>query len=322
MSNESYYYWMRNNPSEKVNAEYVVEIEKYKKNPGYACEKEKSLKLLKKFEKKDFQTFWQEPVCDYFPAITEGTMKIAEKVYTHDEAIEYAKNIINGLNPKELARAFLYGVSHNLPEYRTALACYYYVKNLPEHEFEKHYIGTSIDGDVYSDSICEVCRYDSELSDEPKMQFWHINGRMYNFYHTARVGFYFSLNTAIGFLEEYNKLPVPFSTSDDLLFFKQIISFIEALPEDTPPSKLRKALKQSGLLKMTYEQLDSFIDMLGYLNILHTDDSFGVICGHTKVSDMLDALSTRSYFAHPVNRWTRKCGIDYDMIDYLFGDLY
>ena len=44
MSNESYCYWMRNNPSEKVNAEYVAEIEKYKKNPGYACEKEKSLK--------------------------------------------------------------------------------------------------------------------------------------------------------------------------------------------------------------------------------------------------------------------------------------
>ena len=111
-------------------------------------------------------------------------------------------------------------------------------------------------------------------------------------------------------------------SSKDLQFLKEIIALIESLPENTPPSKLRKELKTSGLLKMTIEQLDAFIDMLGYLNILHTDDSFGVTVGHTKEGDMLYPLSDRSYFAHPVNRWTRKCGIDYTMIDMLFGDLY
>ena len=68
--------------------------------------------------------------------------------------------------------------------------------------------------------------------------------------------------------------------------------------------------------------VDAFIDMLGYLNILHTNDSFGVTVGHTCEKDMLYPLSDRSYFAHPVNRWTRKSGIDYNMIDMLFGDLY
>lgn len=310
------------NPTERVNAEYVADIEEYTKNPCSPCKKEQSLKLLKRFARKDFHTFWNESVNEYLPAVTEGTMKLAEKVYSHNDAIIHAKALISELNPKELARSFLYGVAHNAPEYRTALACYYYIKNLPEHEFERKYIGSNAYGDVYSDYTCEICNYRSKLSDEPKMQFWHINNDMQLFYHEACVPFLFRLNTAIVYLEEYMKLPVPSSAKDDLIFFEQIIALIEALPDNTPPSKLRKELKRSNLLKMTIDQINSFIDMLGYLNILHTNDSFGVTVGHTQERHMLYPLSDRTYFAHPVNRWTRRSGIDYDMINQLFDDLY
>lgn len=308
--------------SEKINAEYVVEIEAYTNNPCPPCTKEQSFKLLKRFARKDFSAFWNESVNEYLPAVTEGTMKLAEKIYSHDDAIIHAKAVISALDPKDLARDFLYGIAHNAPEYRTALACYYYIKNLPEHKFEKAYIGSNASGDVYSDYTCEICNYHSKLSDEPKMQFFHINVDMEFFYFKASIPFHFSLNTAIIYLEEYMKLPTPVSSKDDLIFFEQIIALIEALPENTPPSKLRKALKQSALLKMTIEQIDSFIDMLGYLNILHTNDSFGVTAGHTQIRHMPGPLSDRSYFAHPVNRWTRKSGIDYDMIKQLFSDLY
>ena len=319
---ESMFMMMHNNPTEKVNAEYVEDIKSYFKSPFAACDKKQSLKLLKQFTRKDFPTFWNESVNIYLPAVSEGTMKIAEKVYSHDEAICYAKNIISTLDPKELTKVFLYGVAHDAPEYRTALACYYFIKNLPEHQFEKKFIGTNATGDVYSENTCEVCKYNSKLSDEPKMQFWHINVDMEHFYFKALIPFCFNLNTAIVYLEEYKTLPTPNCSSGDLRFFKEIIALIESLPENTPPSKLRKELKSSGLLKMTIDQIDAFIDMLGYLNILHTDDSFGVTAGHTKERDMLYPLSDRSYFAHPVNRWTRKSGIDHDMIDMLFGDLY
>ena len=319
---ESMFMMMHNNPTEKVNAEYVNDVKTYFKKIVAPCDKKQSLKLLKQFAKKDFADFWNESVNSYLPAITEGTMKLSEKVYSHDDAIRYAKELIQTLDEKELARAFLYGIANNAPEYRTALGCYFFIKNLPEHQFEKKYIGTNSTGDVYSENTCEICKYNSKLSDEPKMQFWHINVDMEHFYFKALVPFCFNLNTAIVYLEEYKKLPTPIYSSDDLLLFKEIIALIETLPENTLPSKLRKELKSSKLLKMTIEQIDAFIDMLGYLNILHTEDSFGVTVGHTCERDMLYPLSDRSYFAHPVNRWTRKCGIDYQMIDMLFGDLY
>ena len=206
---ESMFMLMHNNPTEKVNAKYVEDIKLYFQSPTAACDKNQSLKLLKQFAKKDFPTFWNESVNTYLPAVSEGTMKIAEKVYSHDEAICYAKNMISTLNPKELAKAFLYGVAHNSPKYRTALACYYFIKNLPEHQFEKKFIGTNATGDVYSENTCEVCKYNSKLSDEPKMQFWHINVDMEHFYFKALVPFCFNLNTAIVYLEEYKTLPTP-----------------------------------------------------------------------------------------------------------------
>ena len=215
---ESMFMMMHNNPTKKVNAEYVEDIKIYLKSPVASCDKKQSLKLLKQFARKDFPAFWNESVNIYLPAVSEGTMKIAEKVYSHDDAICYAKNIISTLDPKELAKAFLYGVAHNAPEYRTALACYYYIKNLPEHQFEKKFIGTIATGDVYSENNCEVCKYNSKLSDEPKMQFWHINVDMEHFYFKALIPFCFNLNTAIVYLEEYKTIPTPNCSSGDLQF--------------------------------------------------------------------------------------------------------
>lgn len=310
------------NPSEEVNAQYVADIEKYSEAPVPPCDKKQAIKLLKRFSGKRFSDFWSNPVNEYLPAVSEGTMKLEEKLYTHDEAVKHAKALISDLDPKDLARAFLYGVAHNAPEYRTALACYYYVKNLPEHKFEKMCIGTTAKGDFYSDTACEICSYNGKPADESKMKFRHVNILMARFYYYATIPHCIRLNDAILFLEEYKKLPKPEAAADDLEFFKNIIAFIEALPENTFPSKLRKELQQSGLLKMTVRQIDSFIDMLGYLNILHTDDSFGVTVCHTKEREMLDPISTWSEFAYPVCRWTRKCGIDHDMIYSLFSDLY
>ena len=320
--------WQTNFPaSDDINEEYSKEIKTYKETPTPPCNKATALKLLKRFARKDFQNFWADSVEEYLPAVSEGTMKLCECVYPHAEVIRYAKGLIATLSPKELAKDFLYGVTHNAPEYRTALACYYYIKNLPEHEFEKKYVGSVVgkDGkfeDRYNESKCEVCGYQHTVSTEPKMQFWHINMNMGNFYFKAWIPFRFNLNTAIVFLEEYKTLPRFEHLQSDYEHFMKLIGVIERLPLNTTSGKLRKELKQSGLLTMTLEQIGAFIDMLGYLNILHPADSFGVTAGHTCEKEMLLPLSDRGYAAYPVNRWTRKCGIDYDSISMLFDGIY
>ncbi|MBQ7365089.1 MAG: hypothetical protein IJW46_05785 [Clostridia bacterium] len=312
--------------SEAINMAYREEIKRYRENPVPVCNKAAAQKLLKRFSRKDFRDFWTAPIEEYLPAVSEGTMKLCETVYPHTEAIRYAKELIATLSPKELAKDFLYGVAHNASEFRTALACYYYIKNLPEHEFEKKYVGSVVgkDGafeDRYNETGCEICGYQHAVSLEPKMQFWHINTDMANFYFDGRME-RSSLNTAIIFLEEYKTVSRPEHSIADYKHFKKVIEVIENTPQTMTSGKLRRELKQSGLLSMTQDQIGIFINTLGYLDILHSDDSHGMIYSHTPEKEMLYPLSDRGYAAHPVNRWTRKCGIDYDSISLLFDGLY
>lgn len=88
------------------------------------------------------------------------------------------------------------------------------------------------------------------------------------------------------------------------------------------PSKLRQALYTEKLLPLTRDQLDDFIDMLGYLNILHPSDCFGVTKAHIRERDMKPPLSERSYNAYPVNRWRRSDGIDHNSIRELFSECF
>ena len=312
---------IKENPWQEIDAEYGKEVEQYEKNGVPPCEKATSLKLLKRFARKEFHDFWTAPIAEYLPAVSEGTMKLQERVYPHDEAVAHAKALIASLSVKELAKDFLYGVAHNAPEYRTALACYYYIQNLPEHCFDPHFLGMTSDGDHYSSNMCEVCSY-KMLSKERKLQFYWVNVYMDWFYRTASIPNSITLNEAILYLEEYKTLPRPACSVADYGHFQKIMAVIEAAPADTTCGKLRTILKQSGLLTMTVEQIEAFVDMLGYLNILHTDESFGVTVGHTRIRDMLDPISSRGYAAHPVNRWRRKNGVDQSSISMLFDGIY
>ena len=72
----------------------------------------------------------------------------------------------------------------------------------------------------------------------------------------------------------------------------------------------------------SFDRIEYLINTLGYLDILHPEDSHGMLHTHTKERDMLYPLSDRGYAEHPVNRWTRRCGIDFDSISFLFDGIY
>jgi len=253
-------------------------------------------------------------------------MKLCEKRLPHDDAVKYARDLISRMSPAELARDFLYSIAHGAPEYRSALACFYYIKNLPCHEFRHYLIGQTLNSDGewvdrYNESACEICLYDHGTRSEKKMDFWHINTDMYFFYFTAAIH-RFDLNTAIIYLEEYRRLPRPAHSPDDYAVFESVLRLIEDSPDNTTPGKLRGIIRKSGLIKMSVDETDAFIDMLGYLNILHPDDCFGVTHGHTLLHNQKDGLSSRGYAAYPVNRWCGKYGVDRGSVSALFDGIY
>ena len=304
--------------TEYKNTEYLEEVDKYKASPCPPCDITRAKRLLQRFHNRLFFDFWDSPVDEFFPAVSAGIMRLERSFMPHDKALAHAKHLITTFDPADLARAYLYGVAHGVPAYTTALASYHYIKNLPEHGLVPKCIGN----DTYVEDVCEVCDHHSKPNDIPKLEFWSANVEMARFYLLGQMPFNFDLNSAILYLEEYQKLPLIIPSPSDLDFFMNIIRFIEGVPDTTTPAKLRDALKAAKLLPLTCDQLDAFIDMLGYLNILHPADYFGVTKAHIKSRDMKEPFYYESLSAYPVHRWHRSDGIDYDSIDELFGDCY
>lgn len=69
--------WQTKSPiSDEINTAYAEEIKEYMETPVAPCDNVTSLKLLKRFARKNFHDFWMSPVCEYLPAVSEGTMNI------------------------------------------------------------------------------------------------------------------------------------------------------------------------------------------------------------------------------------------------------
>lgn len=307
---------------EDVNASFDAEIAAYHNELPPPCDHRSAKKLLTQFHRKTFREFWEEPVSAYLPAVREGTMKITLPRFSHEAAMDAARELIQTLTAPDLARAFLYGTANNAPEYRTALACWFFINNLPSHDFSPAFLGTTARGDCYSESICGICDHNSKADKGSKYAFFAANHRMAAFYLTGHLGQHLSLDTAIHTLCEFKTLPMPQTSPADLEHFWKVIYFIEQVPENTTAAKLKKELKRSGLLHMTLEQIENFIDLLGYLNILHPADAFGVTVCHINYRDMREPTTRYNWSAYPVNLWKRADGIDYKSIHMLFDDLY
>ncbi len=304
-------------------ADLSENVKKYEKEPCRPCDKARSLKLLKDFSGLYFRDFWLSPTDKYFPAIAEGTLKLCEKKYPHEKAVRYAKELVKSIDKKEAARAFLYGVAHNKPEYIGALPCLYYAESLPEHGFEPYYVGifgTEQDKKIFDNDTCNICNY-CVREKHDKDAFYSVNSKMNLMYFRGCPPLFITLNSAILYLEEYKRLPSPEYAEEDRETFFRLLGFIEKQPENSTPSKLRDAIKKSGIINTTKDRLSSILDALGYLNILHSPTSGGYAVEHTTEREMESPDAIKTDFAFPVNLWKGKYGVDRESADKIFGDL-
>ena len=305
-------------------AEFSANVEKYEKEPCKPCDKAQSLKLLRQFNVTKFRDFWLSPTDKFFPAIAEGTLKLYEKKYTHDEAVRYARNLVKSIDKAAAAKAFLYGLANNKPEYLGALPCLYYVENLPDHSEKPYYVGilNSTPNRVILDyDRCGICEYDKPEKRD-KEAFHSVNGKVQLIYDLGVPCFHITLTNAIFYLNEYVRLPVPDCSSDDCITFLQLIDFIESQPDNCTAAKLRDAIKKAGILNMKKDRISAVLDALGYLNILHSPTSSGAAAVYTNVRDMEEPDTAEGLSAYPVNLWKGKYGVDRQYVNEIFGGLY
>ena len=289
---------------------FDAEREEYLKNPCPPCTYEKAVKLLKRFDN-DYD--FEKPLSFYLPAVSCGVMRLNTDTRSHDERLKILFDLVDNSDRDNLARDFLYGIKNRDFRYTTALSIYYFAKNLTPH--------------LHKGNNCDICSFYETENESARGQFYWINNDLANF-HKGRFNFYISLDNALLYFEEYLKLPRPTHDKLDLDYFMSIMKYIDTLSPFYTPAKLVKELKANGgMCNYTAEGIKDFIDMMGYLDIFHTQKARGVVhsvfsASQRNALERTEYIHPNSYSAFPVVYWRKGDGIDYETIDKLFSDIY
>lgn len=313
---------------DKFDIRLEKELELIDTDEVIACDDKKAKRLLKKWYNNNYK---EESITQYLPAIKNGLMRRNGINYSHNETIAKGKAICEKLTQKELAHAFIYGISHDAPEYRYPLVAYYYFINTPSHEIDNDKrLEKSTDKNIGNsktlDKIkyCTICGY-YERKRSVKTLFDSTNICLGNFYFGYPELWEMSLDSSLIYLEEYLKLPKVKSTYNDFNVFMNSISFICSL-DNAYPTEIKEKLYKSKILPMTKEQVSSYLNMLGHLNILHHPNTIGIAKGATSSKDINDLdnkynKKNGSEFTYPFRLFNTIYGVDFNSIDAVFSDI-
>jgi len=305
--------------SEMINKQFDEEIICFKENPPSACDHKTSLKLLREFERDsiDFGTkFWPNPVEKYLPAFVEGTMFLGEESFNHEQALQIARERVESISYEDVANAFIYGVARGIPSYRTALPAYLHIKNIPEHG-EDHLF----DDAVHTSPSCNYCNYHA-ASMETKMSFMWINSMQYRrIYEGGYLGG--QEPTASSFLlREFIKIPKVVATKEDYQLFVDSLRLAEQLQSEKKIGSYKELLQKSKMLAFKTREYQPYLDILGYLDILHTDDHRGITKKFIRSQDMEEAEEYKNDYGYPVRFWRAKNGVDWNRVHELFDCIF
>ena len=107
----------------------------------------------------------------------------------------------------------------------------------------------------------------------------------------------------------------------DSATFIAAVRLAESIPSNKKVGAYKQVLHKSKLLPLTDDEAQEFINVLSYLNILHPKDMFGYAEKYTPPQEQKEADEHKNDYAYPVCHWKGADGVDYKMIEKLFGKL-
>ena len=305
--------------SKMINERFDEEIRRFGEAPPSACDHKTALKLLREFERDttEFSTkFWPNSVEKYLPAVVEGTMLLGEEMFDHKEAMKVARERARYISYNDVANAFIYGVARGIPAYRTALPAYLHIKNIPEHGEDR--LSESI---VQIFPCCGYCNYHA-ASKESKMRFMWINSKQYcRIYEGGYLGGP-GLSGSSFLLREFIKMPKVTATKEDYRLFIDSLKLAERLEREKKIGAYKEILQKSKILPFKTREYQQYLDILGYLDILHTDEYRGITKKFISAQDMKEAEEHKNDYGYPVRFWRAKNGVDWERVSELFGGIF
>ena len=141
------------------------------------------------------------------------------------------------------------------------------------------------------------------------------------FLYCAKTFADYDVGHALYCLEEGICFPKVEPSKEDFLAFISAVRLSETISFNKKVGAYRQALHKSKILPLTNDETQEFINVLSYLNILHPKDLFGFAEVYTPLREQKDSDEAKNDYAYPVCHWRGADGVDYQMIEKLFGKL-
>ncbi len=291
-------------------------------NPVPPCTKEEALKFFKKSNML-FGREQEELLLRAMPLLSGGFVREKITYYTHEEMLSLAKKLVAEADELALAEGFIYGVTHkNYREYILPFVAYHFFKNFPLHEKTACYLGKP---KTVLPAFCGMCGYQDEAmikNNEYEMYCDFFDAFLdASFLYQAKTYISYSVNYALYCLEEGVKFPKLQATKEDFSALLNAVRLAESIPPMKKAGAYKQVLHKSKLLPLTGDETQEFINVLSYLNILHPKDMVGFAQQYTPQGEQKDASEHKNDYAYPVCHWRGEDGVDYKMVERLFGKL-
>ena len=308
-----------------INAELRKKIEEEIQNNHVqrvpAPSKRQLLKLFNKAESAFATPKFDEILLQAVPFISSGFIREKAERLSHQEMLKKAQDLLAEADEQSLANGFIYGVTHKeYREYILPFVAYHFLKNFPVHEKTAAFCG---DG-VVIPFCCGTCGYfDDTPQERRKNAYYNFLDAFIDaeFLYCAKTYASYSVNHALYCLEEGIKFPKVCSTQEDFATFIKAVRIAESIPPNKKAGTYKMALHQSKILPLTADAAQEFINVLSYLHILHPRDMYGYAEKYTPPHEQKDPNESKNDYAYPVCHWKGADGVDYKMIEKLFGKL-
>lgn len=236
---------------------------------------------------------------------------------THADMLNRLRFILEQIDPKDIANAFLFSLSTRRLEYRSALGSYYYAKAIPEHEF----MNSHNEMLAAASSHCYLCGW-TAWKDSPNKfdERYGYNFKNYERYKSGgSVIGDINLNYAIFDLEQFIKLPKVKPVDEDKRIFAKILSCVECLDGSDKAGKLRDVIRKAKIFKTNKDEISVLLGELGICGILASND-FPAYDVYFANEYERDPIEYRNDFAYPVNRWHARDGINAKRLIEVLGE--
>ncbi|MFB2683780.1 hypothetical protein ACE02B_00935 [Shewanella mangrovisoli] len=224
-----------------------------------------------------FSTYWKNGWIDVKNrSLSESDFSYAKSkglmfdplTIAHDECILAITALVRGISQTQVTKGFLSSLTSRRLDWRSSLASYAIAQKILSHQYAPVISGTSYtDGKPTAHSYtCGICR-DSQYGIRGSESYNEMDINVFNFERIKWGGVrhgdilytYFDLS-------QFINADIPEPTSDDIAYFRAILTIIETSDPSDYPSALEKRL--ASVIKSSKAERQILIEILVSLGVL------------------------------------------------------